>query len=108
MQLVTIEDGKVVKQFCYICEREFNTNQGRFPVGGPQQHHQPPKQYYKRKNYKEKTIDVCQSCQRQIHAMFTNKELKSMTVLELKNHSTIKKWIQWICKNRKKENEKTT
>ena len=72
---------------CQLCERE---------VQNPTKHHLIPKQ----KNTDGRTIDVCVPCSKQIHALFTNKELKHNfdTLDKLKGSEKIQKWIEWVRK----------
>jgi len=81
---------------CWICDRTFNSNEGRFPVSGSTNHHIVPKQYKKRKQFKDKKEQICIACHLQINKMFSNKELLHMTNEELKNHPKTKSWIKWI------------
>jgi hypothetical protein len=81
---------------CELCKRTFYSNEGRFPVSGPTKHHVTPKQFHKRNNYKEEIMMICVACQRQLHRMFTNKELKKMTKEQLLSHSKVIKWSSWI------------
>lgn len=83
---------------CWLCNRKYNTNEGRFPVSCPTEHHIVPKQYKKRKKFIDETEQICVACHHQINKMFTNKELLNMTRDELKNHPKIIKWIRWIRK----------
>lgn len=83
---------------CWICEREFNTTQGREPVGSPTNHHIVPKQFRKRKKFKDEKEQICMACHLQINKMFANKELLGMTKKELKAHPKIQSWIKWIRK----------
>lgn len=83
---------------CWICVREFNTNQGRFPVGKPTEHHIIPREYRKRPKYKDEKELICNACHLQINKMFTNKELLRMTKEELLNHPKVISWVKWIRK----------
>ncbi len=62
-------------------------------------HHLVPKQK-KGKNKLDNFIDTCIPCSKQIHALFTNKELKrEYNSLEtLKSSKKIRKWIKWVRK----------
>lgn len=72
---------------CQLCERD---------VPNITQHHLIPKQ----KNTDGRTIDVCVPCSKQIHALFTNKELKKSydTLEKLKESDKIIKWTEWVRK----------
>ncbi|WP_160133372.1 hypothetical protein [Halococcus salsus] len=77
---------------CVICEREVETTR----------HHLIPK------NRKESPIvPVCGPCHRQIHAVFTNHELKHRfnTVTALKESAEMEKFAAWIRKTNKKHVE---
>ena len=84
---------------CWLCGREFHSQQGRFPVGPPTKHHVIPKQKYHGKRKDADMVLVCKMCQRQMHKMFTNKQLKEMTKKELKNHKKICDYVKWIRKD---------
>jgi len=74
---------------CWLCEREFYTQQGRFPVGPPTKHHVIPRQKYRGRWQDADVVFICKMCQRQMHKMFTNNELKAMAEKELKHHNKI-------------------
>jgi len=59
-------------------------------------HHLIPKQK-KGKNDEENKIRVCIPCQKQIHALFSNYELKHYfnTLSKLKDSRKIRDWIKW-------------
>lgn len=82
---------------CWICNRDFYSNQGRYPVGGPTKHHITPKQKYRGKMKNAECEYVCVKCHRQINKMFKNNELKKLGK-KLKEHPKIKKWVKWIRK----------
>lgn len=68
---------------CAICEREVETTR----------HHLTPK------NRKESAVaPICDPCHRQIHAVFTNHELKQRfnTVADLKESAEMRKFASWI------------
>ena len=86
---------------CELCERE---------VDQSTRHHLVPKQKFnkkwkriygklKRKHW-EVSIQVCIPCSKQIHAIFTNKELAQNynTLEKLKSAEQIQKWINWVRK----------
>ena len=62
-------------------------------------HHLVPKQK-KGKNKPDNFIDTCVPCSKQIHALFTNKELKReyYSLERLKSSKKIQKWIKWVRK----------
>lgn len=69
---------------CILCKRE---------VEKLTKHHLVPKQKRGRE-----TILVCIPCSKQIHALFSNKELKQKynTLNKLNSSGKIKKWIKWV------------
>ena len=83
---------------CRICNREFNTLQGRFNVGKPTRHHVIPKHKFHGRWKDAEIVLICYSCHKQINKMFNNNELKLMTLEQLRNHHKVKKWIKWIRK----------
>jgi len=50
----------------------------------------------------DETAPMCRSCQNQIHAFFTNKELAEQynTIEKLKANEQVQRWIAWIRKQR--------
>jgi len=62
-------------------------------------HHLVPKQK-KGRNEQDNYAKVCIPCSKQIHALFTNKELKREynTIEKLKSSAKIKKWVGWVRK----------
>jgi len=74
---------------CAICERSVETTR----------HHLTPQ------NRKESPVArICDPCHRQIHAVFTNHELKQRfnTVADLKESEEMQKFASWIRKTNKK------
>ena len=64
-------------------------------------HHLIPRQHTKRKKQDVgPTTDICQPCHKQIHALFTNKELAAdlNSVDKLKSHPRMEKFLAWIRK----------
>ena len=87
---------------CQLCARDVNQLT---------KHHLIPKQKINRRKWRrsyrkfekppwERKIDVCIPCGKQIHALFTNKELKKEynTLEALKSSPKIQKWINWVIK----------
>ena len=84
---------------CELCERE---------VYETTKHHLVPKQKMNKrwkKSYKkfnkpiwERTIKICIPCSKQIHALFTNRELKENfdSLEKLKADLKTQKWIEWV------------
>jgi 5-methylcytosine-specific restriction protein A len=71
---------------CQLCTRD---------VHKITKHHLIPKQ----KNSDGRTIKVCIPCSKQVHALFSNAELKKLDTLEkLLERPEIQKWISWIRK----------
>jgi 5-methylcytosine-specific restriction protein A len=73
---------------CAICERDVETTR----------HHLTPQ------NRKESSVvPVCDPCHRQIHAVFTNHELRHRfnTVADLKESEEMRKFAAWIRKTNK-------
>ena len=83
---------------CEICGRTFLTDEGRFPVGPPTRHHLIPKQKYRSRWHDAKVILICSFCHKQINKMFTNYELKQMTITYLKKQPKLQKFVKWIRK----------
>ena len=54
---------------------------------------------YKGKEYLE-TVSLCGLCHKQIHALFTEKELanKYNTIVKLKANAQVKRFIEWVRK----------
>lgn len=72
---------------CSLCKRTVNI---------VTKHHLIPKQ----KNSDNRVAMVCIPCQKQIHALFTNRELKQQydTIGKLRKSIKIEKWIDWVNK----------
>lgn len=69
---------------CELCERF---------VVKITKHHLIPKQ----KNSDGRTVKFCIPCSKQVHALFSNRELKEFDTIEkLKKNSKVEKWINWI------------
>ena len=65
------------------------------------EHHLVPRQQTKRKKQDPgPTTDICAPCHKQIHTLFTNKELarKLNTVDRLRSHPNMTKFLTWIRK----------
>jgi 5-methylcytosine-specific restriction enzyme A len=77
-----------VKNICELCERE-NVE--------TTVHHLIPRE--EGGNYGP-TADLCVACHKQIHALFTNKELASYlhTIKDLKSNDKMRKFLKWIKK----------
>ena len=64
-------------------------------------HHSIPKQ---KKGKKSEAIYLCVPCHKQIHALFTNSELKKLNNVEkLKEDARVRKWIEWAVKKNPKD-----
>lgn len=76
----------MIEKICVLCKRN---------VEELRKHHLIPKQ-----KGGEETIVVCVPCSKQIHALFSNKELKQKynTLDKLKSSGKIQKWIKWVNK----------
>lgn len=71
---------------CELCERE------NLPLS---KHHLRPKQ----KNTDGRTSLWCIPCSKQVHALYSNKELKKLDSIEkLKQEEKVQKWIDWVRK----------
>jgi hypothetical protein len=71
---------------CQLCDRT---------VEHTSKHHLVPRQ----KNTDGKTAEFCIPCSKQVHALFTNSELKKLDTIEkLKENEKIQTWIKWISK----------
>ena len=84
---------------CILCEKEYDKLT---------EHHLIPKTCHKKIKSKKafvnidlsKTINTCESCHKQIHALISEKELayNYNTVEKLKRHPSINKYIVWAKK----------
>ena len=86
------------RQQCWLCERTFYSDEGRFPVGSPMKHHVIPKQKYRDRWEDAEIVVLCKMCHKQLHKMFSNNQLKHMEKDELKQHEKIKEYMKWIRK----------
>lgn len=76
---------------CELCDRE---------VEKITSHHLIPRQ----KNMDRRTAKLCIPCSKQVHALFSNKELKRLDTTEkLKAEEKIKTWTEWV--NKKNPND---
>lgn len=74
------------KKKCELCEREVNKTSN---------HHLVPQQ----KGTDKRKARLCIPCSKQVHALFTNRELKKLDTIEkLKAETKVQKWIAWISK----------
>ena len=75
---------------CQLCERAV----GRLTV-----HHLKPKSEAKRRETLP-TANLCPACHRQLHSLFTNKELARQlnSLDELKKEPAVQKFLHWIRK----------
>ena len=56
-------------------------------------HHLIPKQ----KNTDGRTAELCIPCGKQLHALYSNRELKKLDTIEkLRSEEKIKQWIEWV------------
>lgn len=77
---------------CELCDRDLKS----LTV-----HHLVPRQAVKRKKADPgPTVNICSACHRQIHSLFTNKQLaKELNTLEkLKDEPRMQKFLAWISK----------
>ena len=66
-------------------------------------HHLVPRARHNRKvkrdlgEERHKTADTCRPCHKQLHLLFTEKELEREynTIEKLKAHPEVRKWIEW-------------
>lgn len=86
--------GKLLpsSRYCELCER----SDVRLTV-----HHLRPRQYSRRKKLDPgPTAEVCSPCHRQIHALFSNRQLAEEfnTIAALQSHPDMQKFLAWIRK----------
>ena len=81
---------------CQLCDR---------PCPKLTEHHLVPRQETKRRNKRNRadlgpTIDICPPCHKQVHTLFTNKELASElnSADLLRSHPSMAKFLKWIAK----------
>ncbi|WP_455391957.1 hypothetical protein [[Eubacterium] cellulosolvens] len=88
-------------QACVVCDREFYSAEGRFPVGKPVIHHLIPKQKFRGRRFEVTTITICSRCHKQLHKLYDNYELKKnyCTLAEIKNDPEMQKFVRWIRKD---------
>ena len=79
---------------CQLCDRDLD----KLTI-----HHLIPRQTVKRKQAPPgETIDICSACHRQIHTLFSNKELaKNLnTIKKLQDEPKMQKFLTWIRKQK--------
>lgn len=69
---------------CGICLRR---------VKSTSKHHIKPKS---RGGTHGDTVPACKTCHRQVHALYTEKELSKMSFEELLDHEDMSKYLKWI------------
>ena len=81
---------------CELCDR---------PCPKLTEHHLVPRQETKRRSKRHRadlgpTIDICPPCHKQVHTLFTNKELAAdlNSADRLKSHPAMAKFLDWIAK----------
>lgn len=77
---------------CELCDRA---------VGMLTEHHLVPRQTTKRRKQDPgETIDICSACHRQIHHLFSNRELADRlnSLPALKEHPEMGKFLAWVRK----------
>ena len=77
---------------CQLCDRKLE----KLTV-----HHLVPRQAVKRKQADPgETIDICSACHRQIHSLYSNKELaKNLNTIEkLQAEPKMQKFLTWVRK----------
>lgn len=77
---------------CQLCDRDFE----ELTV-----HHLIPRQQTKKKRLdSSRTIDICSACHRQVHTLFSNRQLAvELNTLEtLKVHPDMAKFLNWARK----------
>ena len=83
---------------CQLCEREklFLTKHHLVPRA---RHNKKVKRDYK--GDENSVVPMCQSCQNQIHSLFTNKQLERdfNSIGKLKANEDVQRWITWIRKH---------
>jgi len=87
-----------IPERCGLCDRRFYSQDGRYPVGEPEGHHQPPREFRRRKWYKPRKYYICNRCHGYIHRVFSNKELRNIDFCDMKNHPRLQSYITWITK----------
>ncbi|MBS1722794.1 MAG: HNH endonuclease [Armatimonadetes bacterium] len=80
---------------CQLCER---------PVPETTNHHLVPKAVGRRRGTKLSLLpqcDLCRMCHKQLHALFTNKELATglADVVALRAHPDVRKYLDFIVKH---------
>lgn len=82
-----MEIGKLI---CEACKRT---------VDKLYKHHVIPKKYLDGK-LQEKTVNCCQTCSKQIHMLFSERELAKITFEELLKTKSMEKYVNWIKKRK--------
>jgi 5-methylcytosine-specific restriction enzyme A len=79
-------------QTCALCERQV-------PIGLITQHHLTPKA---RGGTAEHKTPMCKPCHKQLHALFTNRELEQQyaSIDALKSAETLQPFLKWIRKQK--------
>lgn len=77
---------------CQLCRREIPLNEIDDPAA-VQRHHLRPE-----RRETSPTVDLCRPCHEQIHAVFTNEELRESydTIEALRNADRLDGYLSWI------------
>ena len=87
-----------IPERCGLCGRKFYSSEGRYPVGEPEGHHQPPREFRRRKWYISRKYYICNRCHIYIHRVFTNKELSKIDFGNMGEHPRLQSYLKWITK----------
>jgi 5-methylcytosine-specific restriction endonuclease McrA len=82
--------GGFLEPNCELCERPT-------PDQYLEEHHVVP---ISKGGKKLEKVKLCNACHGQLHQMFENRELKTMTFEELRSQPKVWAWIKWIRKKK--------
>lgn len=83
---------------CELCERKVNEVTMHHLIPRTRHANKKNKKEFDRKEVRERVAWLCRPCHKQIHALFTEKELERdfNTLAALKAHPKIGKFVNWL------------
>jgi hypothetical protein len=83
---------------CELCEREVNEVTKHHLIPRTRHANKRNKKQFDRKEVKERIAWLCRPCHKQIHAVFTEKQLERdfNTLPSIKAHPEIGKFVDWL------------
>ena len=83
---------------CELCDRDVNEVTKHHLIPRTRHANKRNKKQFDRKEVRERLAWLCRPCHKQIHALFTEKQLEREfnTLAALKAHPEISKFVEWL------------